>query len=549
MLDLTPEDIGVDIAQFPTLRKEQLEAWEFVMSNDTRVSALAMPPGAGKSLMAWGLANLMGLRSVFVTATKGLQEQYKRDFGRYGMVDIRGRKNYQCQDFDHLDCQGGASLGCRYLKGNGCTYDSAKFKARNHSPIVTNYDYWMAVNDKASGLERTNKEAEECGDNPIELVVFDEAHNKVAEYVSCRLYESQLKRFAVYPKSEVLAEWVQFATDVVDVLAAEIVVMNAALIKLGPKANAGQLDTLHGIQRLHSTLMRLKYAQGDDWVVEKEEGGRFGRLWKFDVIWPGRYAEQYLMCSIPKVVFMSATLKQKHLYLNGVKKENFKHKAWPRIFPAKRHPIYLCTAKKSNGGSVQVDRKTTDDDMARLIRFVDHEILKPRQDRKGIIQTVSYNLQKWVLDQSEYAKYMIGNTGEPDSETAHEAAEKYRASDPPCILVGPSFSTGWDFPGPDCEFIIILKVPFMVSQSKVVKARMAKDPQYGDFVPMQTMEQSSGRGMRFMMDQCEVIIVDGHAEWFLYKARSMAQDWFVPSIRRVSQVPAPPPRLWSPVKK
>ena len=57
----------------------------------------AIPTGSGKSLMAVLTARMSGMRSAYLTATKGLQEQLTSDFERIGMVDIRGQNSYTCR--------------------------------------------------------------------------------------------------------------------------------------------------------------------------------------------------------------------------------------------------------------------------------------------------------------------------------------------------------------------------------------------------------------------------------------------------------------------
>ena len=546
--DLSPVDVGADEKIFPSYRDIQLQAveWAGEALGESRFVGLCLPTGAGKSLAAFTVSRLLRLRTVYLTITKALEQQYQRDLGRSGLVDIQGKANYQCTDMANLNCSDGAKVGCRYLKGKGCTYEKEKARARNSEQVVTNYAYWLGVNDKAAGLKRTDQEADWSGENPVELLVLDEAHEAdsiLASYISCALTEGELKRFGEWPDGEELKDWKFFANDVLTDLEAEIVTTQQELVHMGRGVKPEHVRVLHQLERLASKLTRISQAGGDDWVVEREAKSRWGRQWKFDSVFPGKYAEKYLFCGVPRVLLMSATLKPKTMNLLGLKNNEFKYKAWKRIFPANRHPIYMVGAKKADGKTVRVDYNTSREDMLEFVRWVDDEWIKPRLDRKGLILTVSYERQKFIMEHSRYSRYMIGNTGESDSDTAMQAADKFRAASAPCLLVSPSFGTGWDFPGEQCEYVLLVKVPFESMTSKVLKARVARDKSYADYRAMQKIEQAIGRGMRFDKDRCEVGLLCGHFSWFVYKNKALAQDWFVDSIRQLPKVPQPPKSL------
>lgn len=546
-----PGDLGLDAFEEyrkdPTTGQEvQLEAIEFAAYSSARVCGLAAPTGIGKELIAVSLQKLTGLRTVIATATKGLQAQYDKNHSRYGLVDIRGRANYDCGDYANLDCRGGASMGCRYVGGGGCGYEQRKAKARNAQLVSLNYAYWFNVNDKANGLDRTEAEAELFGENPVELLILDEGHaapDLLSEYLACRVYEGEVKRW-VDPREldDRISTWKKFINDhdVLGELEAEIRTLGMELVHLGRKATKKQVEDLHVLERTLQKMTRVASMQ-DDWVLELRLGTKWGRMWAFDVVWPGRYAEQYLFCGVPKIVIMSATLRPKTLGLLGVKREDYEFREWQRIFPANRHPIYNIPAKV-DGADVRIDRRTNDVQLRAWVEHID-KIIDGRRDRNGIIQTVSYDRQKYLMERSRNSDLMIGNTQDPESENAEEIAKVFRCTSTPRILVSPSFSTGWDFPGKECEYIVICKVPFKPNHGKVVKAREEKDPQYGAYMAMIDMVQGAGRGMRGVEDRCEVFVVDGHLGWFLGQNKGLAPDWFVKAVRKVLEIPKAPEKL------
>src|SRR5262245_34505528 len=242
----TPKDLGLD--GYESYRKDpvtgqevQLEVVEFAAYTEKRVAACSVPTGVGKSLIALSLAKLTGARTVVLTATKGLQDQYVHDAARYGLVDVRGKDNYACQDFSGLSCRDGSQVGCRYLN-RGCAYECARGKARNSDLVCTNYNYWLSVNDRAKGLRG---EGEDGG--AVEMLVLDEGHQApdvLSDYLSVRVYESELKRWDAKELGDDIKEWRDWilVNSVLNELDDEIDPMERIVKKLGRKNDIEKLN-------------------------------------------------------------------------------------------------------------------------------------------------------------------------------------------------------------------------------------------------------------------------------------------------------------------
>ena len=71
--------------------------------------------GTGKSAIAATLAN-MSESSYILTVTKQLQEQYLRDFNDFKVV--KGRSNFQCQNYINQSCKEGKCL----IEGYDCKF-------------------------------------------------------------------------------------------------------------------------------------------------------------------------------------------------------------------------------------------------------------------------------------------------------------------------------------------------------------------------------------------------------------------------------------------
>ena len=66
-------------------------------ASQARFLGEAVPTGAGKSISALLLSRLSGAkRTVILTATKGLMNQYARDAADLGGVEVKGQNNFDC---------------------------------------------------------------------------------------------------------------------------------------------------------------------------------------------------------------------------------------------------------------------------------------------------------------------------------------------------------------------------------------------------------------------------------------------------------------------
>lgn len=526
-----PCEIGLP-DKFTEFRQEQIEAVEQIVNSTKRVDALGLPTGAGKSLVALAAAKVTGLRTIVLTPAKGLQEQYLKDFESAGLVDIRGRSNYQCGDYANLNCRSGPHEGCRLTKGAGCVYDCARAKALASDLVLSNYAYWVHSN---SPKVTANDKGLASG---VGMLILDEAHRapeELSKSLQVQLRESWLASLGWrHERTDDLGYWVGFAAEHGKLIEEEIRTTTKELRATSAQGKKMVLrNRLYAYEELAAAFGNLIRMRPDEWVCEMRVGTKWGRQWDFDCVWPGAWASSRLFCGVSKVVLMSAILRPITLAMLGVKKEDYEFREWGRVFPAHQTPIYHIP-------TVRLNHKIDEDGIDKWVKTID-EIIASRLDRKGIIHTVSYQRQQQLLQKSRFAKHMVTNTTAPDSESASEVVRKFKDMAAPAILVSPSFSTGWDFPGREAEWQIIGKIAFPESRSKVMQARKARNEQYINYLAMQDLVQACGRGTRSAQDRCEVFVVDDNIEWFLWRNKSLAPKWF--EVRKVMSIPQPGPRV------
>lgn len=565
----SPADIGLP-SHLTAYRPAQWEAIEHALYSPERFQVLCLPTGIGKTLVGQSIQVITQDRAVTVTASKGLQQQYLSEFGDPSLhsnavllrklaakllgskklvgstqaskflVDMRGKDNYDCSERPRVSCADGARVGCTLCPSTFCTYHNALSTFMKSPNGLTNYAYWLHMNKQVRGLEPKLGKG-----NPIKILILDEAHTaptELANFLAISISERECKQVlkTVPPQSEDIKEWLDWAKTwgayaVTEAKERGLKLVHAPIQDV--HRDLPDIRKLDGLgRRINSLRDNIKDATG--WTCEEKTNRNGGRYWDFDPVWPGLYAEKSLFVGIPKVILLSATIRPKTTGLLGIKNGDSQFREWPRQFPVHRSPIYHIPA-------VRMNWRTTDAELLEWVRVID-EILDSRlvqAERKGIIHTVSYTRQEFLWVHSRHRALFIGNDQDPNTPSAAQIVEQFKKRKDACVLVSPSFSTGWDFPGKQCEWQIIAKVPYPPSKSKVMKERMKRDPHYLDYLTMQELVQACGRGTRFEQDRCETFVVDDMIKGFAWRARAQAPGWFTIRPMGVGKLPPLPPAL------
>ena len=334
-MDLTPADLNFP-SKFETFRQAQSEAFSYSMSSEKRFTALGAPTGIGKSGLAYGLAQLLGPKTTILTADKGLQDQYRDDFGA-GLVDMRGRSNYRC--WESGTCEDGARMDCK--SKSDCPYGLRLAQFNESFAGSSNYAWWMAVNNMARQ-----------GCKMPDLLVCDEAH-RIFEWLSQSLDFYVTDReirdagiiFESTPKSA--QDWLDIQPNIIEVAKEHFESCRA-------RARSSKTDRDRSIARRAEMLVekigRIRMIDDDNWVLWREEGRDDGRAFQFQCVWPYRYNNRVFF-NIPRIILLSATLRPKTLALLGISKSEYDFKEWGRQFPAANGPV---VHYKANGENVRV---------------------------------------------------------------------------------------------------------------------------------------------------------------------------------------------------
>lgn len=523
-----PEYYGLP-SRFSDWREGQFEAIQNSLASKKRIVGQAAPTGTGKSMLLMGEAVMAEGRRIILTSTKPLQGQYEEQFGTL-LTDIRGQQNYVCTALQpggehyapYIPLGATVDEGpCHYgqkcsLALGGCSYYDRLRQAKYSSLVSTNYDLFLAVNKYSEGIGLFN------------FMACDEAHEipeKLAAIMAAEVTAKEARNVLhqeLFPSSDPLY-WGNWANKNKYRVVREI--------ESYKESGTETPEARYRLKALTRTLRSLNQMgeATEDWVVEIT-----GDKVRVEPIWPKQFVEDYLLRGTNKIVFASATIRPKTFSLLGL--EDFDFFEYQSPFSIARRPVHYVPVVKMR---YDMDYE----DKVRMVRAVD-QIIARRLDRKIIIPTTSFAFQKFLLGHSRFAQYMVTNsrTAEGRSNT-EQVIEVFKGAPPPAVLVSPSISTGVDFPYTQCETVIIVKVPFPDTSSRIYRARVAIDSEYGPYIAAQTIVQMAGRGMRAEDDRCETIILDASFGSLKSQYPHLFPLWFLTAVRKSDTLPTPLEKL------
>lgn len=535
----SPVELGFD-AKFSSWRPDQILAIDRTIQSKKRFIGVVAPTGFGKTL--YGVSSILlnpeVTRGIYLTGTKGLQDQSARDFGSVGLVDIRGQRNYPCIALDEgavlsryrrrrttIGCDEGpchSGVPCPFAPNRleptirpHCPYYGAVHDARTATLVSSNYDLWFAAGAYTGGL----------GD--FDTLVLDEAHDadkRLEGFLAFEITSEDAGRLSTkLVDSDELTHWRSWGEYHYSTLARKI--DDRTLV---PPNDADGVSELRRLKGTLQKLSRLKDIVPTEWIMEREH-----HRVRFSPLQVSRYAEEHLFRGIKKVVLTSATITRKTLDILGIKRDESEILEFKSSFPLERRPVIVIETTPS----VQVNARMHESSKTIWIRRIDR-LIEPRRllGRKGLIHAVSYARAKEIFELSEHKDLMIWH----ESGTSVQALDAFIKSEQPAILISPSMTTGIDLPGDLCRYQIIAKVPLPDTRSSIMKVRTEHDPDYGFYLAMQTLVQSCGRAVRNEEDWCENFIVDDtFGFWFFKRAKKFAPRWWLESLEWHETFPDP----------
>lgn len=566
---MRPGDLGVDSLVYPQWYPGQEDTFLWLQERiaDTspsspRILGVSKPTGSGKSLDGWLPPLSLGLRAAYLMGTKALQTQYARTVGSATMTatvsEVKGQNAYPCILVPGMQVDAGpchAGYRCPYA-GGGCEYFDAREQANQSQMVITNYSYWMSIHKYGEGLGKTK---------PFDVLVCDEADtifDTVSSFLTVQIVRADCRRLIgldIPGESEGMdgvKQWIQQAKPRAAQQQARIMSQLEIKASSGGQLTSADTRAKKEIEALVGAIGDIEKAvrpeTQDQWVLS---WGARGGWFQAAPVWPSDYLEDVLFMGIKKIVLLSATLTHKTMELLGVEQaieavvdEDTGIEIAPRVsvpvtnrgdgsdfieFPS-MIPVENRRIKHLNTCAMSRNRVN----YPLWVATID-QIVAGRMDRKVLVHTTSYERRDRYIMGSKYAGTgMLLSHGAGDAE---EVIERWRRMEPPAVLVSPSIVRGYDFPGIECECVIIGKVPFPDGRDPVVKARSERWPDYGMYVAMMSLIQEAGRHIRNPQDRGETLIVDDDWKWFWRKFQEFIPQYFLEAIQWKSEIMIPVP--------
>jgi ATP-dependent DNA helicase DinG len=531
---MKPIDLNLP-PKFNKWRENQPEAILAAICSEERFKVIQAPPGTGKSAIYMGIASITGGRSLVLTQTKGLQAQLIRDFASMGLKEIKGQANYPCLYFegqrkqlpgcDEGPCNAGVTCD---LKLTDCHYYDAIRIAKNSEIVVTNYRYWMTI----------HRHAEPSSLGSFDTLILDEAHdaaNTLADFVRIKIDKDDIETLLgvrLLRKADI-DEWVEWAEANLPLCRRKLDIAKARVAHRGRgiplvrkladiEANLVDLYQAREWRRIDSPNPPAWVpGQSTDWIIESDIRGTV-----FQPVWAIGYAEKYLFSGIKSVILTSATITERDAKYLGIGSSTFLE--YPSPFKKKVRPVYSIPAAR-----VRYDISPGEERI--WLRRMD-QIIEKEKGNNGIIHTVSYARAKIIVAKSKNRRLMLTHRGGDGGRSLRQAVAEFKHFLEPVILVSPSVGTGFDFPGDECRFQIISKIPFIDRRPEIIQARHKSDKRYLDHVAVVSLIQMVGRGVRSESDYCRCWIVDDNWGWFWSKNKKLFPKWFRTAVKSIKSL-------------
>lgn len=501
---------------------------EAINKDHVKYVIIQAPTGAGKSPLAIALAKA-SKDAYILTAKKILQDQYIRDFNA-NLDDLRGRSNYRCLKSPGFTCAGApcrtsAQGRAKCNEERGCEYHFAldgtktgKIASMNFAASIAFFSYTPFFKER-------------------QILLVDEAHliaDNLTNFIELNVSREQLER--VMPNGQTAISTIPLFEESKDYLMWLSAVL--ALTQEREKGNftsslesklGGKQVTFEEVETFNRKLKTIMEELRNDStnLIVDHIFNDFAKTVvdkiSFKPIDVSAHAHNRLFKFGQKVVLMSATIIHYKEFIKslGIAESEAEFIDIESTFPKENRPIIRNFVGTLNYGNLQ----------ASLPRIVQScaETLRNHKDEKGIIHTHTYAIAKRLSDdlRQEFGNRILfpeNSNKQAEILTAHTASKN------PTVLISPSMSEGVDLKDDLSRFQVIVKVPYPYIGDKVVKARMAKSPDWYAFRTLLTIIQAYGRSTRSPEDHSVTYILDGAFDSLISRNRKILPKWFVEAI-------------------
>lgn len=540
-----------------TLRKEQIECQDFIFDKlhsepIKKFFLLDLPTGTGKSILALSIIQRY-LKEVdrnakfdILTESKMLQRQYKEEFN--SMSNLWGRNSYSCTQFS-CSCEQGKEFQ-KVSKSNceECPYDNARDQFMGGVISLTNFHMFtlMSMNKLLDRRESS-------------VLIVDEAHeleNVVSGFVSITLSQKNLVSMGFEDVDVILRnmksitvidDFVDFCQEYLLKKIDEQKNILSTKIKLNDKKTLNRdlnidnvlgsikdnsevklsrsIENLTGLQSKILNFLTEYENDYSNWDLKVEFDDHKKMKMVIQPVWSHPFFDRYIWSKYDKVILMSGTILDKSMfnYLNGIPEPLSEYYRINSPFLIKNRPIYYIPLGKMSYSQ----KEKTFKEYSPVIK----KLLNKYKNKKGIIHTVTFELQKWITDEIKSDRFLVPTS---DQASKNFALKQHYTTDKPSILVSPSMGTGVDLKNDRARFQICLKVPYPNLGDSKNKRRMKDKPEWYSWLTVTKFIQIYGRAVRNDKDNAHFIILDSCFGDVLRYSGHLFPDWVLEAIKEVN---------------
>ena len=489
-------------------QEKALSAIERARDNGKKFVLLELPTGTGKSAVAiaagkW--ASDWGSGAYVLSPQKALTAQYMRDFANEGLVELRGRSSYRCEDFK-TDCEAGATLRAKNTAAClRCPYKIAKDEFVSQKMGVTNFDYFLAETLYSGQLPKRS------------MLVIDEGHNleqKLLGFTDIEISPFALQRYSVaIPQIEDgdtsgASEWIQH----------QMIPAVTSFISDIPEEDVENSLHRREAENLLGRMHRFIGCNQEQWAFWSDRNRLVCRP-----LSAAKYAGEFLFSRADMVVIMSATILDFNVFRRtlGIEIEDCESLAVPSDFPTKNRQIVYRPL-----GSMNFRNKR--ETLPQVAEALD-KLLRARPDRKGLIHTNSYEMNRFLTNALAAAGHgpRIITHGPGGAEGA---IDRHMMTSGPTVLCSPAMTEGIDLRDDLSRFQVIVKVPYPNFKDPYVAARKQLDKGWYSWQTAMRLIQATGRSVRSQTDFAETYIVDSDCGEFRRRNRHLLPGWWLRAI-------------------
>ena len=543
-----------DLSKY-TLRKEQEDAEKHVfdtMESDPskKFFLLDMPPGVGKSVLTLSMIKRYfkdiepDANVDVLTESKSLQKQYSDEFN--SISNLWGKNGYNCEQFN-CSCEQGKDFGAAAAsKCESCPYDSARIGFMEGRISLTNF--YMFILLQMSGVLKQRES---------NILIVDEAHELESVYsnfLSIDMTEKSLKNYGVpdfvnimknMKKIKEVSEFKEYCEDFLLIkLGTRLGVMTSEISRLEKQALNRQVNidkvlgnTSNGFiemgkdkEKLKSFMSRIEYFitefdnSPNNWVLQQSYDDNKNLKINIQPVWSNKYINEHIWSHYDTVILMSGTILSKSMfcYINGIPENLASYYMIDSPFDVKKRPIYY----------MPVGRMSYKDKEKAFVTYPPmlKKLLKKYSNKKGIIHTVTFELQRWISEILDTERLLLHTS---DQDSKNFALKHHYTVKKPTILVSPSMYTGIDLKNGRARFQICLKVPYPYLGDIKNKKRMETNPEWYSWATVSKLIQMYGRGVRNLDDYADFIILDGCFSDVLNRSAHLLPEWVLNAIKKV----------------